>query len=179
MKKLKFIAYILVALSFTANGSTLYTLKEGLNNVDLNNNGTQDLIVFAIFDNNTSHPNQTASIFIRERGQYSIVPAPDDSSFVWSDFSLSASATKIVDFELHKYNSTYFMIRGEKYADKYEPEDLSDATVVKFTRYKIANSESDPGISAYYWKPSGSYITSEKYLNVNDAFRVLNMGKFQ
>lgn len=64
--KLKKLIYLLLLASFMSNSSTLVMLKDGQNNIDLNNNGITDIIFLASFDNNTSHPNRTATIFMKD-----------------------------------------------------------------------------------------------------------------
>lgn len=177
--KLKKLIYLLLLASFMSNSSTLVMLKGGQNNIDLNNNGITDIIFLASFDNNTSHPNRTATIFMKDNKKWSIIPTPDDNGFIWSDFSLSASMVKISDFELHQYKNHYYMVKGKKFIDNNNSGDLSDNTQIKFIRYKIANNEVDPGVSNLYWQPTGSYITIEKYLNVDDAFKFLDMALFK
>ncbi|EKT62918.1 carbapenem self-resistance protein CarG family protein [Providencia burhodogranariea] len=175
----KFLIIILFSLSFNLYSSTLVKLKDGHNYIDLNGNGTKDIVFFASFDNNTSHPNHTATFFMRKNNRWSIILVPDDDGFVWSDFSLSASMTKIVDFELHQYKNTYFMIKGIKFSELYNRSDLTDYTKIKFTRYKIVSNHTDPGVPELYWQPTGSYLTNEKYLNVDEAFKLLDMSKFK
>lgn len=42
--KLKKLIYLLLLASFMSNSSTLVMLKDGQNNIDLNNNGITDII---------------------------------------------------------------------------------------------------------------------------------------
>lgn len=78
-------------------------LKKGVNMLDVNGDGLKDIVIDAIFDNNTSHPNHTMTIFIKNKnGEYNIIPVPNDTGFTWSDFSLSASTIKITNYQLYK-----------------------------------------------------------------------------
>lgn len=177
MNKLIMIVFSLLLVSFFGYSSTLIKLYDGPNYIDLNNNGTKDIVFLATFENNTSHPNHTATIFIQKNNKWSIILLPDDDGFVWSDFSLSASMIKITDFELHKYNNNYYMVNGVKFLDDNN-QDLADYTKIKFTRYKLSSNEIDPGVPEFFWQSAGSYITNDKYLNVGDAFNFLDIGLF-
>lgn len=179
---MKYLIVFLFSLLISVNcfgENTLVKLKDGPNYIDLNHDGIMDIIFVASFDNNTSHPNHTATIFIKNDQGWSIIPIPEDSGFSWSDFSLSASIIKIVDFELHKYKNTYFMVKGTKFSGKLNDADLTDDTLVMFSRYKITSNKVDPGVPEFYWQPAGNYLTSKKYIHVNDAFQSLDMSNFK
>ncbi|MEB8681013.1 CpmJ protein [Cronobacter malonaticus] len=173
-----FIASLLMAGSASASQAVPVALKDGPNTLDINQDGANDLIFSATYDNNTSHPSSTLTVYIQKDHAWLIVPVPDDDGFTWSDFRLSASTTKISGYEPYQVNHIFYLVRAVKIAESSESTDLTDATKVKFTRYRIASNSTDPGVAAFFWQPSGSYVTDAAYSDVDDAFRTLNMDKF-
>ncbi|MEC5344290.1 spore coat protein CotH [Brenneria populi] len=163
------------SLGVCAGEQTHVLLRDGVNRIDLNGDGTDDLLLRAVFDNNTSHPVNTLTIFIKDReGNYNIVPIPDGEGFTWGDFSLSASVIKIIDYRLYKENGRYYMVSANKVMDKRTGEDVSDALPVKLVRYELKANTDDPGVSAYFWDYIHAYVTARKYSSVDDAFAELN-----
>lgn len=145
--------------------------------IDINGDSIQDLVIYAKFDNNTSHPNKTMSIFIRNKnGGYNIVPVPHDAGFTWFDFSLSASTIKITDYRLYKKVNGYFIISAYKLADE-NGEDISNKLQVKFTRYDIQTNHESPGIPLFYWDITKAYVTKERYDDIDDAFNNVDVGR--
>ncbi|MGK3114737.1 carbapenem self-resistance protein CarG family protein [Candidatus Pantoea formicae] len=179
--KLKLLAF-LTLLCGTAEAADLTTqvvFPTGASNIDLNHDGVPDLLVSAAFDNNTSHPSQTLSAFINKNGNWYILPVPDDDGFTWSDFRLAGSSDKIIGFELHNIHGAYFLIRAEKYAADHSSEDLTEEAKIKFSKYRVAESSEEPGAPVFYWQLSGSYITSEPYFDVDEAFKKLDVTAFK
>ncbi|MDX5630760.1 MULTISPECIES: spore coat protein CotH [unclassified Brenneria] len=151
-------------------------LRDGINRIDLNGDGVDDLLLRAVFDNNTSHPVNTLTIFIKDRrGNDNIVPVPDDAGFTWVDFSLSASVIKVTDYALYKEKGRYYMVSANKISDKRSGEDISDALPVRFVRYELKENDDDPGVPAYFWDYISASVTAKKYLSVDDAFPELNV----
>jgi hypothetical protein len=146
-------------------------LKKGVNMLDVNGDGVKDIVIDAIFDNNTSHPNHTMTIFIKnKKGEYNIIPIPNDTGFTWSDFSLSASTIKITNYQLYKKANGYFVVSAYKLASKQHGEDVTDALPVKFSRYDIKINDQDPGVSLFYWELTRAYVTKERYSDTDEAF---------
>lgn len=178
----KFMALVIALLvsqpAFSAIESRI-ALKEGENRIDLNNDGIPDIVFSATYDNNTSHPSQTLTVFIRRDNNWFIVPLPDGDGFTWADFRLSASTLKIDGFELHRDKGTLYLIRAAKYAGKNGISDLTDQSQVTFSRYRMAESHDDPGISLFHWEPAGSYISDMTFNDVDDAFQLMKMEKFR
>lgn len=177
MNKILFlIAALLVCNSAFCKINTRIHLKTGVNNIDLNNDGIADSIFMATYDNNTSHPNETFTVFVKSGKNWFIVPVPDDDGFTLADFRLSGSALRVNSVELHRFKGIAYLIRGVKYAGN---GDISDSSKVKFSRYKLATSNNDPGTSAFYWEAAGSYLTAQIFNSVDDAFQTLNMEMFR
>lgn len=162
---------LILSYSVCAKESSKVPLKEGINMLDINGDGKNDLVVYSKFENNTSHPNQTMTIFVVDRnGKYHIVPVANDTGFTWSDFILSASTMKISDYALYKKKKGYFIVSARKISGGKFSDDLSDNLPVKFTRYDMHTAQDSPGVPRYSWEYNGSYITSEQYPDTDTAF---------
>ncbi|MBH2547976.1 spore coat protein CotH [Serratia marcescens] len=166
---------ILTPLSVLAGEYGKVSLIEGVNMLDVNGDGVKDIVIYAKFDNNTSHPNNTMTIFIKNNKKYNIVPVPNDAGFTWFDFSLSASTTKIIDYQLYKKNNGYFVVSAYKLASKQYGEDVSDELPVKFSRYDIKINNESPGVSLFYWDITKTYVSKERYSDTDKAFNNLNI----
>ncbi|PWW01040.1 hypothetical protein DES37_1224 [Mangrovibacter plantisponsor] len=168
-------------LSFPALSlaSTRIHINQGLNSIDLNGDGVPDAVFFAIYDNNTSHPSETLSIFIRQKNTWFIVPVPDDDGFTWTDLKLSASALRVGGIELHRYKGQVYLVRAVKYAGSDGSGDFTDKLRVKFSRFRLEESNSDPGTSVFFWAPAGVYLTARAVDDVDEAFKTINMEEFR
>ena len=168
---------LLIPMSSFSLASSQVTLKEGVNQLDINGDGIADLIIDSWFENNTSHPNKTMTIFIKSRqGKFHIVPVPNDIGFTWSDFILSASTIKISGYALFKKKSGHFIVSAHKITGGAYGDDVSDALPVKFIRYDMSAYEEAPGVPPYSWEYTSAYTTTEKYLDVDEAFQYFNVG---
>lgn len=173
------LATILVSHSAVCGSETRINLKEGINSIDLNNDGIPDNVFMATYDNNTSHPSQTITVFVNQGKNWFILPVPDDDGFTWADLRLSASTLKVSGFELHRYKNHVYLVRALKYAGKTGSEDISDKSRVKFSRYCLVENHTDPGTSVYNWDVAGSFITENTFNDVDEAFQSLSMEAFR
>ncbi|SFN75449.1 carbapenem self-resistance protein CarG family protein [Xenorhabdus japonica] len=152
--------------TLSCNGSKV-NLNNGANFLDLNGDGKKDVVFYAEFENNTSHPSNTLTIFIKNKDKiFNIIPVPNDNTFTWFDFKLSSSEIKIQDYELRVKNGTYYMILSKK---KINKEDVFGESPVEFITYEIKYNNEDAGISDYYWDYVNEFITKNKYKSVSDA----------
>ncbi|AWK40816.1 MULTISPECIES: carbapenem biosynthesis protein CpmG [Photorhabdus] len=173
--KNKFYLIFILLFSFEAfsHCGNKVNLKDGINLIDLNGDGKKDVIFYAKFENNTSHPSNTLTVFIKNKnGKFNIVPLPNDTGFTWFDFKLSASEIKIQDYELRVKNGVYYIIFFRK---KNNDDDIFGEYPVEFIKYDIKYNNEVPGISNYYWDYTKSYLTKKKYKNVSDAMTEYNM----
>ncbi|CAI1792186.1 carbapenem self-resistance protein CarG family protein [Serratia plymuthica] len=169
--------FMLISINASASDHEKVVLKEGINMMDVNGDGFKDIVIYAKFDNNTSHPSNTMTIFIKNKnGEYNIVPVPSDAGFSWFDFSLSASTIKITGYELYKKAHGYFVISAYKLTGKENGEDVSDDLPVKFSRYDIKINNESPGAALFYWDLTKVYVTHKKYSDIDEAFNHLNVG---
>lgn len=161
-----------------SDAATRIHLKSGVNNIDLNGDGIPDIVFSAIYDNNTSHPGATLSIYIRQNNTWYIVPVPDDG-FLWTDLKLSASVLKIAGIELYRYKGKVYLVRALKDTGQAGRGDPADSSPVKFSRFLLANNDDDPGTAVFYWESAGMYITKDSFDDVDEAFKCLEMDKFK
>ncbi|CCJ72192.1 CpmJ protein [Cronobacter condimenti 1330] len=61
-----FFALLLTSACVHAEQITPVALKDGPNTLDLNQDGIADLLLSATYDNNTSHPSSTLTIYIQK-----------------------------------------------------------------------------------------------------------------
>ena len=163
---------LLISFSVCAKESSRVTLREGVNTLDINGDGLNDLVVYSKFENNTSHPNQTMTIFVVDRQKkYHILPVANDTGFTWSDFILAASTIKIADYALYKKQKGYFIVSARKLGGGKNGDDMSDNLPVKFTRYDMNTDQNTPGVPLYSWEYKSAYITAEKYPDIDEAFK--------
>ena len=175
IKEVLMLALLVISLNALANETSKVILKEGSNLMDINGDGVNDLVIYSRFENNTSHPNNTITIFIiDQQGKYHILPVANDIGFTWSDFILSASTIKIADYSLYKKPDGYFIVSAHKLTGKSHGEDVSDDLPIKFTRYDINSYQDVPGVPTYFWEYRGAYITTDKYHDIDDAFPHFN-----
>jgi len=141
-------------------------LAPGANVIDINNDGWDDYIMLAQFDNNTAYPNCGMSFFIRKPdGGFSIVPVVNNDYFIWFDYWLSASAIAIADTRLYRAGSHYYLVSAHKIGD-----DLTDTQPVSFNVYQLNEARHDPGMPLYSWQVMKTFSSSQPYLSVDQAF---------
>lgn len=172
------VLFIIMCIFFLYNPTgrcEIVKLSNGLNFIDINNDGMNDVIVSSLFDNNTSHPNDTLTIFIKNKTTgYNIVPLPDDDGFTWTDFKLAAATVKIRGFQLIRRGGDYYMISIYKYSNHstYE-QDAFYELPVKISEYSLNENHEDPGVPVYSWGLINTVITEQKYHDVDQAFMEL------
>jgi len=60
----------------------LISLQQGVNSIDVNNDGLMDYVFLAQFDNNKSHPSVSITFYIQKpEGGYSLMPSIVDQEF--------------------------------------------------------------------------------------------------
>lgn len=178
--KNKFLLMGLLFSGFASAQAEYVSLHSGQNVIDINADGLKDILFIADYDNNTSHPSQTMNIFIKNKqGGYNSVPCPQASGFTWADIRLSASGVKIYDYRLLVYHNGYSVVSAEKFATDNDGSDVLNSGLVRINRYVITEGENDPGVPAFQWSLAGSYITKEKFNDVDEALKNINMDEFK
>ncbi|AOR61324.1 CpmJ protein [Pectobacterium parmentieri] len=158
----------LCAISSTAAALSPVVLKDGINQLDLNQDGGQDYVVVAQFDNNTSHPHLGLTFFIqRPDGGHSIMPVANSNTFTWFDYRLSAAADFLVqDNQLFLSGGRYFLVSARK-----EGENAFDPAKVILTIYGFSSSQDDPGVPLYEWSERKRVVTQNAYQSVDEAYK--------
>ncbi|ADU71469.1 hypothetical protein [Pantoea sp. At-9b] len=167
-----FFLLLLWVISGTAAISPV-TLKPGPNYLDLNHDGTKDLVVMAQFDNNTSHPNIGLTFFIRcTGGGYCIMPVANSNLFTWFDYRLSADAEFLVqDNRLFQYKNRFYLISVQKVGD-----DVFESGKIEIKIYKFSESRDDPGVPLYDWTLHKKALTKKEYLSATEAYQDIDVG---
>lgn len=143
-------------------GLSLVPLQPGVNTLALAHPTSEDFVVLATFENNTSHPSRGVSFYIKTPDGYSLIPIPNSDAFIWFDYRIAASRQKIFDFQLVRYPQGVRLITAEKVG-----EDLTDAQPVKLQRYVLQESHDDPGVPLYTWHEEKSVVTTQSYEDVD------------
>lgn len=164
-------AVLFAICSSTAAALSSVALKDGINQVSLNQDGGKDYVVVAQFDNNTSHPNLGLTFFIqRPDGGYSIMPVANSNAFTWFDYRLSAAADFLVqDNRLFLSGGRYFLVSARK-----EGENAFDPANVILTIYGFSSSQDDPGVPLYEWSERQRVVTKNTYQSVDEAYKEVN-----
>ncbi|MEH2921862.1 CpmJ protein [Samsonia erythrinae] len=159
---------VLCVISHCVAALTPVALKDGINRLDLNQNGGKDYVVVAAFDNNTSHPNLGMTFFVsRPDGGHSIMPVANSNTFTWFDYRLSAAADFLVqDNRLFQSGAHYFLVTARK-----QGENVFDPTKVLLTIYAFKTSRDDPGVPLYEWSALKSVVTQNNYQSVDEAYK--------
>lgn len=162
---------VLCAIGGTAAALSPVALKDGINRLDLNQDGGNDYAVVAQFDNNTSHPNLGLTFFIkRPDGMLSIMPVTNSDAFTWFDYRLSAAADFLVqNNRLFLSAKHYFLVTARK-----QGENVFDPTKVILTIYGFTESQNDPGIPLYEWSERKRLVTQSTYQSVDEAYKEVN-----
>ncbi|MDG0803089.1 carbapenem self-resistance protein CarG family protein [Pectobacterium polaris] len=150
----KFVGWlVLCAISSTAAALSPVVLNDGINWLDLNQDGGKDYVVVAQFDNNTSYPHLGLTFFIqRPDGGHSIMPVTNSNTFTWFDYRLSAAAD--------------FLVAARK-----EGENAFDPANVILTIYGFNSSQNDPGVPLYEWSERKRVVTQNAYQSVDEAYK--------
>lgn len=142
-------------------------LKQGINPLDINDDGRQDYVVVAQFDNNTSHPNLGLTFFVdRGDGGLSIMPVANSERFTWFDYRLSADAEFLIeDNQLFRRGNTFWLINAEK-----KGESPYDRNPFQLSYYRFTQSDDDPGVPLYQWSLMKKTITQNSYDSATQAW---------
>ncbi|KAB7894851.1 hypothetical protein GA565_02015 [Rouxiella sp. S1S-2] len=178
MKKRSLGLLLLLSINFSVHAITTTKMKlhDGPNALNITAHGVKGIFFVSTFDNNTSHTSKTLTLFIiNKQNRHYIVPVPNNSGFTWYDEVLSAASIKTSGYELHKLGKVLYMITARKILAGKDNGDMFDQLPVKFVQYKLMENHEDPGVPNFYWDYVKSYKTSDKYLNIDEAFEKLNL----
>ncbi|WP_192456480.1 carbapenem self-resistance protein CarG family protein [Musicola keenii] len=157
---------ITISAEVSAQCPTEIKLVPGVNYIDLISHQKKDLAIIAMFDNNTSHPYQGLSFYIHNADSYSIIPVPDSQVFIWFDYSIAASRTKVFDYRLYRFPQGIRLVTALKIGD-----DPSDRQRIELKRYALMENHEDPGIPPYSWYIDKTAKTEQSYDSADEIFK--------
>ncbi len=165
------LACLFFSLALSVSAESLIKIKQGVNNIDLNDDGRNDLVLLAHYDNNKSHPSQAISFYINKpEGGYSIMPSIEKSQFSYFDLALSGSNVRVSSFALFRQSNKVFFVTADKQIiSAYDPEHFA------YTLYELIESDDHPGIPLYQWIKKSSATSTYKYLSAEESFTELNL----
>ncbi|WP_409308505.1 carbapenem self-resistance protein CarG family protein [Pectobacterium sp. B1J-3] len=165
----KYIGWLaLWSISVSVAAFSPVALNDGINPLDLNQDGKNDYVVVAQFDNNTSHPHLGMTFFVRRPDDgHSIMPVANSSSFTWFDYRLSAAADFLIqDNRLFLSGKQYVLVTARK-----QGENVFDPTNVMLTIYDFKTSQDDPGVPLYEWSERKRVVTQNIYQSADEAYK--------
>lgn len=181
MKSIVLNVFVFIIFSGFAYGGNKIekVLKQGVNVVESSSLNTSVIFVRSVYDNNTSHPSNTLSVFVKHKNEWHITSTPDDDGFIWSDILLSASTVKIVGYKVLSYNGSLHIIKAVKNAGVNDNVDLSGKSKVDFKKFTLSRNDIEPGVPIYTWNTSGSYLSDKEYIDVDVALEDVELRKFK
>ena len=153
---------------------TVVKLHYGLNRVDFNNDGTEDLVVVAKRENFNAHDFDVVTFYSNEpkpqQGDLAIIPM-----FAKNEEKLTLEVAGGADCLLHdfrllkpKHGSESLLI----VASRSWSNSFAEDNVVTFTYFKLqSNASGTPGRPAFYFSLTDERQAKKKYCDVNEAFR--------
>ena len=151
-------------------------LTSGTNAVDLDGDGTSDLVVRAWVEIGTAHSYDILSFYLHNpaatQNQFNLIPFADSYSASRSDaFRTTRGADcTLTDLRILKPRAgpAVLVIGRRDLGTSY-----ADSLPVSFTVYRLHNHHDNvPGIPPYLFVAERSFQSTNKYCDVNDAFRV-------
>lgn len=188
--RLWFLAIILIlcpaSSTYAAQFDTysVVNLSYGTNRVDFDNNGTEDLVVFARRENFNAHGFDVASFYFEQPQDGDKAKALGIVTIFDKDkenFTLNVSGGAdclLNDFRLlqpKNGNQALLILATRKMSKSYYEENT-----VTFSYYQLENNSSgDIGFPSSYFKLSESHQAEGKYCDVSEAFRAkLGLGNY-
>lgn len=147
-------------------------LEYGVNNVDINADGLEDIIVKSRWENGNAHSFDRYLILAQLKGKHNLngfyeIPLGDSANY---SFTTSEGADCILtDYKFAKNESGFLEVT--KYARNFGESYASDEHVT-VTNYIFADSIKDEefsiGFPILYLKKMSEAVTDKKYCNVRD-----------
>lgn len=157
---------ILVMLNCFADGSdngiNIKNIDNGINYVDLNNDGEKDLIVRGHYHNISAHDYDVFSFYINHKifdNTYQIVKTTSNEFNIKNQNGADCQLKTIKVISINNKNKILIALReiGKSYADD---------EIVKFTIFNIGFDEIT---STFSLQEEKTFQTSKKYCDVNEA----------
>lgn len=165
--KYLFLTVLLLQPLYAYPAAHFFELNNGLNHLDLNSDGIADTVFYSRFDNNTSHPDPTLSVYIKNNDStYSIVPTPAGDRFTLLGINVSVSNILLRSFGFIKTPNKVYLVAAVKSGDSPHLKQL-----FKFKLYQIENNLEHPGVPLYGWAQIDEKISKNKYMSADVAIR--------
>jgi len=147
----------------------LIPLQQGVNSIDLNNDGLMDYAFLAQFDNNKSHPSNSITFYIQKpEGGYSLMPSIVDQEFPYFSLSLSGSDVMVSGFQLIRDESKIFFTTADKnIISAYDKHKIS------YAFYEFIEDDDHPGAPLFRWRKIASASSTKTYIAVNESYSEL------
>jgi len=147
----------------------LIPLQQGVNSIDINNDGLMDYAFLAQFDDNKSHPSNSITFYIQKpEGGYSLMPSIVDQEFPYFSLSLSGSDVMVSGFTLiHKQGKVLFTTADKSIISAY------DKHKINYTFYEFIEDDDHPGVPLYRWRKITSASSTGTYIAVNESYSEL------
>jgi len=156
-------------ISFDTFALSIISLQQGVNNIDLNNDGLTDYVLVAQYDNNKSHPSDTITFYVQKpEGGFSIVPSIVEGEFSYFSLSLSGSNVMISGLSLVRNGTVvYFTTADKSVISAY------DKHPIHYSFYQLLENDDHPGVPLYQWYKVSSASSNQPYLSVEESFKEL------
>jgi len=153
---------------------TVVKLHYGLNRVDFNNDGAEDLVVIARRENFNAHGFDVVTFYSNEPkaqpGSLAIIPR-----FAKDHEDLTLEVSGGADCMLHDFRLLKPKQGKEALlvvADRTLSNNFAEDNVVTFSYFKLeANAAEEPGRPVLYFNLIDKRPAKKKYCDVNEAFR--------
>lgn len=133
--------------------------ENGINSIDINGDGFQDIVVKSIFDNNTSHPSTFFTLYIAPKdGQFYVVPSITENTYSLFDYAIAASGNRVLYYEFVRAKNKISLLSFEMMGD-----DLFGQTPVKITQYALQEEDEAPGVAKFRWIQKQGCQTKDVY----------------
>jgi len=147
----------------------LISLQQGVNSIDVNNDGLMDYVFLAQFDNNKSHPSVSITFYIQKpEGGYSLMPSIVDQEFPYFSLSLSGSDVMVSGFTLIQDEGKIFFTTADKNIIS-----AYDKHKINYAFYEFVEDDDHPGIPLFRWRKIASTSSTHAYIAVNESYSEL------
>lgn len=158
--------------STCALGLSPIELKEGLNRIDLNNNGSDDYVMASVYDRNMSYSNNALTFYIRlPNGELNIVPTADQNTFTWLDQRIFSGSITIRDNRLFQDGENVLLVVAKKHG---ENAGMFGPGLFTFEIYRFQEFSQHPGSPLHAWSLYQTVESAEPYVYSEQAYQEID-----
>ncbi|WP_447556046.1 carbapenem self-resistance protein CarG family protein [Vreelandella sp. EE22] len=170
---IKRLLFLLAALFSTpALAFSQIELSEGVNRIDLNQNGRLDYVIASVYDRNMSYSNHTLTFFIRlPNDELGIMPAADRDTFTWLDHRIFSGAITVRDHRLFESGGEVFLVVAKKHT---ENADLFGPGPFSFEIYGVRQFSQHPGTPLHQWSLLKTFESAKHHDSSEQAFQEID-----